>query len=65
MLSTLSTTDVLAKSEAASPFPTGEKIRVCSTPFAALDLEKKLAVQVMGCSALHYQCQLDVEHLAS
>ena len=48
MLSTLSTTDVLVKSDGASPFRTEETMRVWSTPFAELDLEKKLAVQVIG-----------------
>ena len=46
MISTLSTTDVLPKSDAPS-FRTGETIRVWSTPFAELDLEKKLAIQVI------------------
>ncbi len=46
MLSTLSTADVLANSDVATPFRTGETMQVWSTPFAELDLEKKLAVQV-------------------
>jgi hypothetical protein len=48
MLSTLSTADVLVNSDGTSPFRTGETLRVWSTPFTELDLEKKLAVQVMG-----------------
>lgn len=47
MLSTLSTADVLANSDGATSFRTGETMRVWSTPFAELDLEKKLAVQLM------------------
>lgn len=48
MLSALSTADVLVKSDGTTPFRTGETLRVWSTPFPELDLEKKLAVQVMG-----------------
>jgi hypothetical protein len=47
MLSTLSTADVLVNSDGTSPFRTGETLRVWSTPFTELDLEKKLAVQLM------------------
>lgn len=47
MLSTLSTADVLVTSDDISPFRTGETLRVWSTPVTELDLEKKLAVQVM------------------
>ncbi|KAF8270249.1 protein-tyrosine phosphatase-like protein [Lactarius quietus] len=47
MLSTLSTADVLPMSDGVTSFRTGETLRVWSTPFAELDLEKKLAVQLM------------------
>jgi hypothetical protein len=61
MISTLSTTDVLAKSDAAS-FRTGETIRVWSAPFAELDLEKKLAIQVIR----HFiNASSKVEHIFS
>ena len=47
MLSTLSTADVLVKSDATT-FRTEETLRVWSTPIPELDFEKKLAVQVVG-----------------
>ena len=62
MLSTLSTVDVLAKSDGATSFRTGETKEemtpVWSTSFAELDPEKRLAVQVMGYSVHHHQRQL-------
>ena len=58
MLSTLSSVDVLANSDGATSFPTGETMQVWSTPFAKLDPEKKLAVQVMGYSTHRHQRQL-------
>ena len=64
MLSTLPSLDVLAMSDGATSFRTVETMQVWSTPFAELDPEKKLAVQVMDYSARH-QCQLKVEHLFS
>lgn len=62
MLSTLSTVDVqvLAKSDVATSFRTVETMQVWSTPFAELDPEKKLAVQVMGYSVHHRQRLLKV-----
>lgn len=63
MLSTLSTADVLPKSDGTSPpFRTGETMRVWSTPFAELDLEKKMAVQV---TSYFINASSKVEHIFS
>jgi hypothetical protein len=47
MLSTLPSADIVVKSDAATPFRTEGKASPWSTPVDELDLEKKLAVQVM------------------
>jgi hypothetical protein len=47
MLSTLPSADILVKSDVATPFRMEGKVSPWSTPVAELDLEKKLAIQVM------------------
>ena len=58
MLSTLPSADILAKSDVATPFQTEGKAPPWSTPVAELDLEKKLAVQVMYRFEWHHQPRL-------
>ena len=55
MLSTLPSADILANSDVSAPFQTERKVLPWSTPVTELDLEKKLAVQVMYRFVWHHQ----------